>query len=298
MMISGFSFVRNGFDYGVPFIESIKSILPICDEFVIVVGDSTDGTREAIQAIGFPKIKIVDTVWDMNLRKDGKVFAQQTNIALDHVSGDWLFHLQADEVIHENSLDKIVSILAENKDNPKVEGFILPFFHFWGGYNYIRTSRRMHKYEVRIVRNNIGVRSYRDSQSFRKYSSKEAYEAGTEKGEKLRVKTLNDTPIYHYSFVRPPQNVKKKVQDFLSFYNGGETVQVNNVDTILQDIDRLEEFTSPHPSLMQEKVEAQDWEFVFDPKKAVWKPKDKIMQPIEDLLGFRIGGFKNYKKIR
>jgi len=52
MRIAAFSFVRNGFDYGVPFIESIQSVLPICDEFVIAVGDSTDGTREAILAIG------------------------------------------------------------------------------------------------------------------------------------------------------------------------------------------------------------------------------------------------------
>lgn len=83
MRIAGFSFVRNGFDYGVPFIESIQSVLPICDEFVIAVGDAKDGTREAILAMGSDKIKIIDTTWDMSLREGGKVFAQQTTIALD-----------------------------------------------------------------------------------------------------------------------------------------------------------------------------------------------------------------------
>jgi hypothetical protein len=49
---------------------------------------------------------------------------------------------------------------------------------------------------------------------------------------------------------------------------------------------------------MHEKVKAQDWEYKFDPKKAVWRTKDRIMQPIEDLLGFKIGEYKNYKLIK
>jgi hypothetical protein len=38
MKISGFSFVRNGIKLYYPVIESIQSILPICDEFIIAVG--------------------------------------------------------------------------------------------------------------------------------------------------------------------------------------------------------------------------------------------------------------------
>ena len=68
MRVSGFSYVRNGFTYGYPFIESILSVLPLCDEFIMVVGDSTDGTREAVEKINSPKIKIIDTVWDETMR--------------------------------------------------------------------------------------------------------------------------------------------------------------------------------------------------------------------------------------
>jgi len=66
MKISGFSFVRNGIKLYYPVVESIKSILPIVDEFVIAVGkgDDDDTTREQIAAIGDPKIKIIDTVWE------------------------------------------------------------------------------------------------------------------------------------------------------------------------------------------------------------------------------------------
>lgn len=295
MKISGFSYVRNGFELGYPFMEAIQSILPICDEFVIAVGDSTDGTREAIAELEQQKIKIIDTKWDMKLREGGKVFAQQANIALDNTTGEWAFHIQADEVIHENDLPKIVSAIKENESNKRVEGFILPFLHFWGSYNYIRTSRRMHKHEVRIFRNDKFIRSYADSQGFRKYTSIEAYEQG-EKGEKLKVKKI-DAPVYHYNGVRSDQVQKKKMHAF-DFMHNAETTAANYEGFNYQDVDRVEVFKASHPAVMKEKVETAANDFVFDPKESVWKTKDKIMQPIEDILGFKIGEYRNYKLIK
>ena len=294
MKISGFSYVRNGFDYGVPFLEAYQSILPVCDEFVVTVGEGNDGTREAIQKLNDPKIRIIDTVWDMSLRANGKIFAQQTNMALDAITGDWAFHIQADEVIHENDIYKIKEAVERNDNDKRVEGFILPFIHFWGGYDHIRTSRRVHKNEVRLFRNGLGVRSYRDSLGFRKYKDFKAYANDTEKGEKLRVKKI-DAPIYHYTEVRGPGAKTKKAAAIGAFYekNDGKPVQKEEYG-----YDRLEKFTGTHPRLMNEKVKAQDWEYVFNPKKAVWRTKDRIMQPIEDILGFKIGEYKNYKLIK
>ena len=294
MKISGFSYVRNGFEYGYPFLEAIQSILPVCDEFVVAVGESTDGTREAIKDLG-PKIKIIDTIWDMSKREGGKVFAQQANIALDHITGDWAFHIQADEVMHEMDLPKIVAAINENDSNPKVEAFILPFLHFWGSYKYVRTSRRMHYHEVRIFRNDKVIRSYADSQGFRKYSTVEAYEKG-EKGQKLTVKKI-DAGVYHYNGVRPYKVQKKKLHTFEFLHNS--TLKEEDYDQFnYQNVDRVVRFTGDHPAIMKEKIEHQDWEFTFDPKKAIWKPKDKWIQPIEDFLGFKIGEYKNYKLIR
>ena len=143
MKLAGFTYVRNGFDYGVPFLESIQSVLPICSEFIVAVGDSTDGTREAIVNLNNPKIKIIDTVWDMQLKEGGKVFAQQANIALDHVQADWCLHIQSDEVFHEKELNNIVAQIDANDTDKKVEGFIFPFVHFWGGYDHIRNTRKI-----------------------------------------------------------------------------------------------------------------------------------------------------------
>ena len=73
MKISGFSFVRNGIKLYYPVAESIRSILPICDEFVVAVGrgDDDDTTRAEIEAIGDPKVRIVDTVWPEEQLLDG-----------------------------------------------------------------------------------------------------------------------------------------------------------------------------------------------------------------------------------
>lgn len=295
MKISGFSYIRNGFEYGYPFLEAIQSILPICSEFVIAIGASSDGTREAIAKLNLKKIKIIDTHWDMNLREGGKVFAQQANIALDNITGDWAFHIQADEVIHEKDLSEIVSAIEQYDREKQVEGFILPFLHFWGTYDYLRTSRRVHKFEVRIFRNNKLVRSYADSQGFRYYTTNKAYEQG-EKGEKLKVKKI-DAPVYHYNGVRPNKMQKKKMNAF-DFLHNASLGQEDDDDFDYQHVDRVEKFKGSHPAVMRERIKSQDWEFVFDPKKAVWKTKDKIIQPIEDLIGFKIGEYKNYKLLK
>ena len=84
--------------YDYPVVESIRSILPVVDEFIVKCRAAvTMSTLELIQSIGDPKIRIVESVWDETLRKDGLIYAQQTNIALSHCTGDWAFYIQADE---------------------------------------------------------------------------------------------------------------------------------------------------------------------------------------------------------
>ena len=51
MKVSGFTFIKNGQILGYPFLQSIQSILPIVDEFVINVGESEDNTLELIHSI-------------------------------------------------------------------------------------------------------------------------------------------------------------------------------------------------------------------------------------------------------
>ncbi len=157
MTISGFSYVRNGIQYQYPFLASIQSILPICDEFVLAIGDSQDGTRDAVLALNNPKIRIIDTVWDDEMRVGGKIFAQQTNLALAACTGDWLFHIQADEVIHENDLPVVKALIERADTVPAVEGLLSDFLNFYGSYHYLNGSRYQHTKEIRVFRRGIGA---------------------------------------------------------------------------------------------------------------------------------------------
>jgi len=300
MKISAYGYVRNGFTYGVPFLESIQSVLPICDEFIAVVGDSTDGTREAIENLNNPKIKIIDTIWDDNLRKEGKIFAQQSNIGLDHCSGDWVFHIQADEVIHEKDLPKIKEYINKYNNNPKIDGFLQPFLHFWGDYNHIRNSRRVHRNEIRIFKNSPKIKAYRDSQGFRKFSSLENYTNGTEKGTKLNVVKL-DVPVYHYNSVRSLHAMQLKSNNF-QYYYGNTEEKMNEIPDFshfnYHHVDRVAEFTGTHPKVMETAIANYPYQFEHDKNQAIWKTKDKYLQKIEDFLGVRFFEYKNYNLVK
>ena len=100
MIVSGFTFVRNAVLYDYPVVESITSMLPLCDEVVVCLGNSTDTTEALVRSIDSPKIKIINSVWDESLRKGGRVLAIETNKALQAIrpDADWALYLQADEV--------------------------------------------------------------------------------------------------------------------------------------------------------------------------------------------------------
>src|SRR5881398_2149253 len=127
MKVSGFTFCRNAVRYDYPVVESIRSILPIVDEFIINVGRCEDGTLELIRSIGDPKIRIVESVWDETLRKDGLIYSQETNIALASCTGDWAFYLQADEVVHEGDLPQILEAMRDNLGNTEVLGLLFRY---------------------------------------------------------------------------------------------------------------------------------------------------------------------------
>jgi glycosyltransferase involved in cell wall biosynthesis len=297
--ISGFTYIRNGFRFGYPFVQAFGSILPICDELVVAVGDSDDGTREAILDLDRTKVRIIDTVWDMDLREGGRLFAQQANLALDRIRGDWGFHIQADEVIHEDDLPKIRQAIERYHDDPKVEGLLLPFLNFWGSYGWIGTSRRWHRQEVRLVRNRPGIRSFRDSQGFRAYSSREAWEEGSEKGRKLRVKRI-DAPVYHYNYVRHPRLMKAKADYFNRFWHDDDWLARNTEpgdEVDYSQVEGLMRFEGRHPGCMQPLIEAQDWEFHYDPGKVRLGLKERILYEIERITGWRPGEYRNYVEI-
>jgi glycosyltransferase involved in cell wall biosynthesis len=165
MKVSGFTIVRNAIKYDYPIVEAILSILPLCDEMVVAVGNSDDNTLDLIKSIDSPKIKIIETIWDDSLREGGKVLAVETNKAFSAVAkdSDWAFYIQGDEVVHENYLSAIKNAMLQYKDALEVEGLLFNYLHFYGSYDYVANSRQWYRNEIRIIKNDKSIYSYKDA---------------------------------------------------------------------------------------------------------------------------------------
>jgi hypothetical protein len=290
MKICGFTIIRNAIKFDYPVIESINSILPICDEFVVAVGNSDDETLSLIQSINSPKIKVIETIWDDNLREGGKVLANETNKALDAINEDvdWCFYIQSDEVVHEKYLSNIKAAMEKYQNDKQVEGLLFNYTHFYGSYDFVGVSRSWYKNEIRIVRNDKNIRSYKDAQGFRI------------NGEKLKVKKI-DASIYHYGWVKHPKDQQAKHESFNKMWHDDNWMKENVKEVDEFDysfIDILAKFEGTHPKIMQKRIDNINWKFSFDPTKNKRSLKSKILHAVEKSLNYQFGEYKNYKLIK
>ncbi len=290
MKITGYTIIRNAIRYDYPVVEAITSILPVCDEFVVAVGNSVDGTLELIKSINSEKIRIIETIWDDSLRKDGRVLAIETDKALSAVSDDttWAFYIQSDEIVHEKYHQAIKDAMFEYKNNLSVEGLLFNYLHFYGSYKYVADSRKWYRNEIRVIRHTKKVSSYRDAQGFRKNDN-----------TKLNVKAI-DAYIYHYGWVKPPIKMTEKVRGLSYFWHTDQELdeqQPANVAFDYSGIDSLTLFEGTHPKIIQARIERMNWAFDFDIQQKKYSLKNRILLKLEDLTGWRIGEYKNYKTI-
>lgn len=288
MKVSGFTFIKNAIKYDYPIVESIMSILPICDEVVVAVGQSEDDTLQLIRDIGSDKIRIVETEWDMSLREGGQVLAVETNKALAAIAPDtdWCFYIQGDEVVHEADLPKIQAAMTHWQDHKEVEGLLFKYQHFYGSYDYIGDSRRWYRREIRVVRYGIGAQSYRDAQGFRI------------EGRKLKVKEI-DAHIYHYGWVKPPEKQSAKQQSFNKLWHKDEEVEKKHTSAPFDysAIDYLKPFEGSHPKIMMPRIARQNWHFSYDPTQRRFGLKTHLLYLLEKHTGIRPWEYKNYTKI-
>ncbi|MBL0048583.1 MAG: glycosyltransferase family 2 protein [Bacteroidetes bacterium] len=291
MKVSGFTFIRNALKYDYPIVEAITSILPICDEFVVAVGKSEDATLQLIQNIGSPKIKIIETIWNERLREGGRVLADETNKAFNAVStdSDWAFYIQGDEVIHEKYLPAIRQAMLDNALDTRVEGLLFDYTHFYGSYDYIANSRKWYRHEVRIIRKDPEIYSFRDAQGFQKYN------------RPLRVKKCNAS-VYHYGWVKPPELQQAKQESFHKMWHDDDWVQKNIPKAATFDyskIDSLTSFKGTHPNVMLPRINSKNWHFSFDPTKGI-KPafRYRLLNYIQNKTGWKIGEYRNYRLLK
>jgi hypothetical protein len=289
MKVTGFSFIRNAVKYNYPIEEALRSILPLCDQVIVAVGDSSDGTRELVAGID-PKIRIIDTVWDETIREGGRVLAVETDKAFQAIGdeADWCIYIQGDEVLHEDGYPAVREAMKKWKDHPEVDGLLFNYRHFFGSYDYVGSESRWYRHEIRVIRNNKSFYAYRDAQGFRKGDN-----------EKLRVKPV-DAWIHHYGWVQEPKVIKAKcIAKDKIMYNmeGDEENIVVAEDYPFTLVNALEKFKGSHPAVMKKRVEDMYWNFRYDESKSKLRLKDHIKNLVEKITGKRPFDYQNYKII-
>jgi hypothetical protein len=290
MKVTGFSFIRNAVKYDYPIVEAILSALPLCDDFVIAVGKSEDATLDLIRGIGSPKIRIIETVWDDALRENGAALAAETNKAYAAIAddSDWALYIQGDEALHEDGYDNIRRAMLRWKDDLRVDGLLFDYRHFFGSYDYVGDSPRWYRNEIRVVRKNRQIYSYRDAQGFRKNND-----------EKLNVKPANAF-IHHYGWVKHPANMKSKMVALSAFYHDDaymEEFVAKVEDFDYSQVDKLARFTGVHPQVMLDRIKRVNWTFDCDLSIDNRPLKYKFKMLVEKLTGYRIFEYRNYKLI-
>jgi glycosyltransferase involved in cell wall biosynthesis len=290
MKVCGFTFVRNAVRLDYPVVEAITSILPICDEVIVAVGHSDDSTLALVQRIGSEKIKIVQTVWDDSQREGGKVLAMETDKAFASVptDADWCFYIQADEVLHEQYHATVVDAMKRYRDNLEVEGLLFQYKHFYGSYDYVGSSWGWYRREIRIIRNDRNIFSYKDAQGFRKKPN-----------EKLRVKMI-DAFIYHYGWVRDPRAMQEKHKTFNALWHDDQWIDQHVAKAEEFDyshIDSLERFEGTHPRVMLDRINRLNWRFDHDLSRNKLSINERLKRLLSGLIGYRIGEYKNYVMI-
>lgn len=287
MKVAGFSFIRNAVKYDYPVVESIRSILPLCDMFYLAVGNSDDGTEELIRSIGSEKIVIIPTIWDDALREGGRVLAVETDKAFQAIPAeyDWAFYIQGDEVLHEDGIETCKAAMQQYLEVPSIQGFVFRYRHFYGSYDFVGSSGAWYRNEVRIIRNDKRIFSWRDAQGFRMAGDK-----------KLHVRPL-DAWIHHYGWVKPPAAMQRKQESFNKLWHDDAWVEQHVAkaeEFDYSNIDALERFNGTHPQVMLPRIKAMNWQFEYDPSFNTRSFKDRCRDWVERYTGVRPFEYRNY----
>jgi hypothetical protein len=285
MRVSAFTFIKNGQILGYPFIQSIQSILPIVDEFVINVGQSEDDTLALIQSINDPKIRIIQSIWNNNMHDRGYVYGQQKMIAQFNCTGDWAFYIEGDEVYHEDELDKIKASMQEHVDNPEVEALVFDFYHFYGNANSYLDSPGWYRSEARIIKNSV-----------RSYAPDGLFWLVLDSNKKGRYPKAKHTGVhcYHYGWVRSEEQMNLKSQKVQQYW-GGEPAKI---DYSQMDQSIIKEFSGAHPETVQDWLPQDKGIYQADPNYEPTKKqkKHRLILKLEKLFGLELSK-KHYKLI-
>jgi hypothetical protein len=286
MKISGFTFIKNGQVLGYPFVQSIESVLPIVDEFIINVGESEDDTLELIKSISNPKIRIIYSKWNNLMQDRGYVYGQQKMIAQYNCTGDWAFYIEGDEIYHENELDQIRKSMEVNLNDLNVEALVFRFYHFYGNSNSYIDSPGWYRNEARIIRNSI-----------RSYAPDGLFWLVLDSNKKGRYPKAKHTGVncFHYGWIRSEEQMNLKSQKVKKYW--GEDHE--KIDYSQMDQSIIKEFKGTHPEVIKNWLPKENGIYKADTKYKLNKKqkKHRFMIRLEKFFHVELSK-KHYKLIR
>ncbi len=128
MLLSIYTYIKDGITHDLHAIEMLKHHLPLADEIVVNEGYSTDGTYEKMKDLS-PKLRIFRTHWEKP--KDSFTwYVTLKDASRRACQGEWCLHLDADEFVPEWEFDEIRRYIATAKED------LIPlrFMNFYGNY--------------------------------------------------------------------------------------------------------------------------------------------------------------------
>ncbi len=286
MKVSGFTFIKNGVILGYPFIQSIQSVLSIVDEFVINVGESDDDTLKLIKSIHSPKIRIIESKWNQNMKDRGYVYGQQKMISQFNCSGDWAFYIEGDEIYHENDLNQIKSAMEKHLEDSNVEALAFYFYHFYGNANTYLDSPGWYRSEARIIKT-----------SCRSYAPDGLFWLILEKNKRGRYPKAKHTGVhcFHYGWVRSQDQMNLKSEQVQRYWGKSH----KKIDYSQMDSKIFKKFTGTHPKVVQDWLPKDLGVFQVDQSYKLTKQqkRHRIMLKIENIFNIDLSN-KHFKLIK
>lgn len=208
MNLSVIMVIKNGIENGYTFLESIRSVVDVADEFLISDGYSTDGTYDYLMAAAdrFKNIHLYRDHW--NPSGHGEAIAVMTNRIKARAKGDWIYNIQADEVIHESFLPKLIYLTRQK--TPDYRSFAVEFLHFVGDFRHVETNPG-YRFAVRLVPNSDRIHVMGDGWTF--------------EGDIHPVGFIQEPPLFHFGWVYARNNIFKRKHQAEYIYQDEESYQ-------------------------------------------------------------------------
>ena len=280
---------RNLISQGYPFVETILSMIPYCEEMIICEGYSNDGTYEVLEKLRElhkDKIIIIRKNWE-GKKNLGEVFAQTLNKVVDECKGNYILKLDPDHVFDKETIETLL-FLANMY--PKVKIFYLPYLYFIGNWvikpelwgptffkkeKYIRfkgdsggmkiTPFGILKFGLENIRNPIGIL---------KSIYKSIYYAYVPK------------PVYHYHALFPG-NYLKRIEEHKKFYKKYDWSPYDKVIKQLKYTKNWDRFWE----VVARKIVEKSWNW-YGSRKVMRYPADfsqpDIMLPLQRQWTYKV----------